>query len=72
MNLKNLTNGYVDALNPGVYDRIPKSVMTAIAVSFATSGGERIEDATEEILHEWQVLYDNGIVPQKPIKEATK
>jgi hypothetical protein len=46
----------------------PKTVFMAIAFSLA----QRItEDAPADITHkliwdEWQTLYDNGIVPQKP------
>ncbi len=48
------------------YETIPKSVLAAIAVSFAGLGAGKLENVSELILKEWEVLYQNGIVPQKP------
>jgi len=50
------------------YDRIPKAVLAAIAVSFATQGGDFLDEANERIFEEWQILYQSGIVSQKPFK----
>ena len=47
----------------------PKTVLAALAVSYASSGGDFLDRAERALAYEWQVLYDNGIVPQKP---ATK
>lgn len=66
MHLGNISNPYVGCLDVGVFDAIPKSVWAAIAISLATDGGERLNEATLNILHEWEVLSDNGIVAQKP------
>ena len=50
-----------------LYDAIPKSVLAAIAFSYASSGGDRPVEAIKKIMREWAVLHDNGIVPQKPV-----
>jgi len=64
-------NEYANAINPHLYVRTPKAVFAALVVSLLSGGGESFERINELILHEWQVLHDNGIVPQKPpvIKE---
>ena len=67
-----LTNYYVNILDGGLYDSIPKAVFAAIAVSALTIGGDYLEDAKELILNEWNVLHQNGIVPQEPPKPRKK
>lgn len=66
MNLKNLGGSYVNVIGTEVYDRIPKAVFAAIAVSSLTQGGDRLERAVPRLLREWSVLHDNGIVKQRP------
>jgi len=72
MNLKNRSNGYVESLEPGTFDKIPKTVFAAIAVSFAIMRGDDEgnevgpEAATPFILREWWALYHAGIVDQRP------
>jgi hypothetical protein len=61
-------NTYAKQLD-AIYAQIPKAVLAAIAVSFATCGGDRLEDSENAILKEWRILHDNGIVPQPPCKE---
>ena len=61
-------NPYAKELD-AIYQQIPKAVLAAIAVSFATCGGDRLEEAENNILKEWRILHDNGIVPQPPCKE---
>ncbi len=53
----------------------PKTVWMALAVSFAAMTVESAEGLLEDkirlqkmIREEWQTLYDNGVVPQKPRK----
>ena len=70
MHLKNLTNGYMDALGHDLFDKTPKSVFAAVAVSMLTTGGDYLEQAREAFLHEWEILHLNGIVQQKPPKMA--
>ena len=60
-----LSNEYVDTLPSGVYADIPKAVWAAVAISLATTGGERLEEALSEVLDEWLALHLNGIVPQE-------
>jgi hypothetical protein len=62
------SNEYADALSE-LYHAIPKSVLAAIAVSFACRDGD-FSDAENSILREWMLLYQNGIVPQKPKKSS--
>ena len=69
MNLNNITNSYIQCLEPGYFDKIPKTVWAAIAISLATTGGDRLNEATLAIIKEWRALYYNGIVKQKPPKE---
>jgi hypothetical protein len=60
-----LTNEYAGFLG-NVYDRTPKAVFAALAVSFAMRSG--LTGTASECLDEWRVLHENGIVPQKPLK----
>ncbi len=64
-----LSNEYARAIVS--YERIPKAVLAAVAYSYASrligdsDSPTMVESA---ILEEWQVLHDNGIVPQEPPK----
>ena len=49
-----------------LFDTCPKTVWAAIAISLCTCGGDRIEEAEQAILSEWQALYQAGVVSQKP------
>lgn len=60
-----LSNTYADAVKD-IYEDCPKAVFAAIAVSLATCGGDHLDSAEQLVIEEWQILYDNGIVPQKP------
>jgi hypothetical protein len=71
MHLLAKSNEYADMLHP-LYDNIPKTVMAAIAVSFAIQlkGEEDFEYFIKKrIMEEWEILHQNGIVPQKPPKK---
>jgi hypothetical protein len=48
------------------YDKIPKAVFAAIAVSQMVQLGDNIEFINDALKQEWYILYRNGIVPQKP------
>lgn len=64
------SNSYERVLTLNFYERIPKAVLAAIAVSYASR--QTNEDFTKvqaEILNEWRCLHEAGIVPQKPIKQ---
>lgn len=60
------SNGYAAALAAGLYESCPKAVLAAVVVSLVTSGGSYLENASKELLREWWILFENGIVLQKP------
>lgn len=70
MHLKNLSNEYVTAMGKELFEQMPKTLLAAIAVSALTCGGDRLNEAAQEIAHEWFALHNNGIVPQKPSRLA--
>ena len=52
-----------------LYAAIPKAVWAALAVSYASNGGDRVNDTDflrDAIVREWWILHNNGIVPQRP------
>ena len=69
-----LRNEYSRQIDPGLYERTPKAVFAAIAVSLLANMGDgrdnpdgvNFEDMGQAVLDEWQILHDNGIVPQSP------
>jgi hypothetical protein len=63
------SNEYAEVISE-IYDRIPKAVLAAIAVSFSLilNEGQDFDQVQDTILTEWRILNENGIVPQKPIK----
>lgn len=58
-------NEYVYALGD-IYAMTPKAVLAAICVSFASRGEHGFAYASAEILREWEILHQNGIIPQPP------
>ena len=58
------SNEYVDVIPLEVFEKTPKAVWAAIAISLATCGGDRLDDAARAVVHEWALLNQNGIVPQ--------
>lgn len=59
-------NGYALSLGP-LLEKMPKQVIAAVAVAFAERiHGEFGGDSAQMILDEWRVLFQNGIVPQRP------
>ena len=51
------------------FDKTPKAVIAAIALSLARRLNEDNWDKAKlEIMLEWSTLYKCGIVPQKPIR----
>jgi hypothetical protein len=65
-------NDYLAHLGP-LYAKTPKAVFAAMAFSFAFIDVEEqgVEQALARLRFEWQALYDNGIVPQKPPKHTS-
>lgn len=51
-----------------LYNVAPKAVWAAIAVSLATCGGDRLDEARALVLHEWRALHTAGVVKQEPPK----
>lgn len=70
--LGNKLNGYVTALDLRFYEEMPKSVLAALAVSFATAhhGDDQLGLAAQRLAREWLALHEAGIVPQAPGKRA--
>lgn len=63
------SNEYADLIDNSLYEKMPKAVLAAIAASFALRMAEDDFSQVQSIMvEEWQALYDNGIVPQKPPK----
>lgn len=60
-------NSYQSQLDPAFYERCPKAVFAAIAVSFVVNlKGQTFHKLESELYLEWLTLYRQGIVPQKP------
>ena len=67
VNVMKIGNEYAQQLEE-YYDKIPKAVLAAIAVSFATFQTDDLSKAPGLIYDEWITLHANGIVKQKPRK----
>jgi hypothetical protein len=61
-----LLNEYANSLDADLYEKAPKAVFAAVAVSALTCGGDYLNHAHRRVLAEWWALYENGIVPQRP------
>jgi hypothetical protein len=63
------SNEYAKQIDRKLFELMPKTVLAALVVSYLDrlSGGED-HDINAEILEEWNTLYLNGVVPQKPPK----
>lgn len=70
MALGHQTNDYQKLL-AGDFDKTPKSVYAAIALSFAMrltpEDDEKYTEALALVRSEWAALHHNAIVPQKPL-----
>lgn len=63
-------NKYLSWLEEGCYERIPKAVWAAIAISRLSGGGDFLDETiTELVLEEWACLHKSGIVPQAPYRK---
>ena len=60
----NVGNEYAQLL--GRLYATPKAVLVAVVVSLLTTGGDQQNGVQSRFMAEWQDLYDNGIVRQKP------
>lgn len=70
MNINYTNNEYAASLGR-LFSKCPKTVFAALAVSFGTQGGDFLSEATDRLLEEWQILFENGIVKQKPPKKES-
>ncbi len=61
-------NEYQSLIDQSFYEKCPKAVFAAIAVSYAVNRGIPLEEVTSELLNEWKTLNGNNIVPQKAPK----
>lgn len=60
-------NQYAAIVQQGkLYESCPKAVFAALAVSYASRGGDYLDGVSDLLLKEWWILYQNQIVPQKP------
>lgn len=63
----NKLNQYTDLLPAGMLANTPKAVFAAMLVSeYLNRLNISPEDLGKAVLEEWQTLYENGIIPQKP------
>lgn len=61
------TNEYQRLISGEMYEKTPKAVFAAIAVSFMLNHqGILPENMDAELKNEWKLLYDQDIIPQKP------
>lgn len=64
-------NQYIHLLDN--YHNIPKAVIAAVCISLILKNhDEDINMVEEDFKHEWEALYMNGIVPQRPRNEFNK
>jgi len=62
-------NDYQKAISNKLYADTPKSVFAALAVSVLVNMcGKSFEEIDSAIIQEWDTLFKQGIVPQKPAK----
>lgn len=74
--MSKLGNEYQRLIDPRLFEKMPKTVLAAVAVGFLSrlveSADELILDNPSrisfEIWDEWKALHQAGIVPQKPAK----
>lgn len=63
-------NDYQKMVSKEFYEKCPKAVLAALAVSFALNHQGNDEELIEEaLLNEWGLLHKQNIIPQKPYRE---
>lgn len=69
MNDRNLAFGdYAASLSPALYERTPKAVFAAVALSPHHNGGVGLVDTDTPngaLLREWRLQYDQGLLPKR-------
>lgn len=64
------TNEYADTLSGDFYEKCPKAVFAALAVSLGLlTCDEDFSKVESALIDEWKALHAAGIVPQKPINK---
>lgn len=64
---------YQQAIDFPVYNKCPKSVFAAIVVSFLINNqGIEHDQLSKAIIDEWKILYDQGLVNEKPSAKLIK
>ena len=67
--INKIGNGYQKFIDSHFFEKCPKKVFAAIAVSYLINHQSmNREDVTKLLKEEWKALNENGIVPQKPFK----
>jgi hypothetical protein len=62
-----ISNEYAQVLKPR-YGGAPKAVIAAVAVSLLLKEHDgKWSEVYDAFVKEWAILYQNGIVPQKPL-----
>ena len=60
-------NEYQKMISDGLFEKTPKAVLAALLVSeYVNRLDLKGVDIDNNIINEWQTLYQNGIVPQRP------
>lgn len=57
-------NEYQRSISRELFERTPKAVFAALAISYYLNNG--VQDIDAALLEEWKILYKQGIIPQKP------
>tara|TARA_R110000824_G_scaffold54123_1_gene149501 strand:+ start:3568 stop:3888 length:321 start_codon:yes stop_codon:yes gene_type:complete len=60
------SNNYAAVMGHDLFENMPKAVIAAVAVSFASCGGDHFDGVTAKMVEEWNLLHIAGIVPQRP------
>jgi len=61
---REIENEYQKSISRELFERTPKAVFAALAISYYLNTGSENLDAA--LLDEWKILHEQGIIPQKP------
>lgn len=66
-------NEYQKLVSREVYEKTPKAVFAAIAISYMVNlVGISFDGIDNELIKEWKILHGNKIVPQKPTVKSKR
>ena len=71
MSINKKSNAYADELGE-FFEKTPKAVFAALASSFIRMHHGFYGDVEKELWKEWQILNQNGIIPQKPPRRKSQ